>query len=127
MSKISAQSIQMFVAGALAVIGFHSLLNIPYDLFIAKNTVLIIDSLFTCVGLLIGIAMFVGSSKAVLWAQIYLLLGLLCALAVIFLYFVHISPQASQFSWRFISDLLTPIILLALLMWSHSKRFQDAP
>jgi hypothetical protein len=108
----------------LAIIGFHSLLYIPYYLFVTKSSVLIIDSLFTGAGLLIGLAMLAGNPQAVRWAQIYLCLGLLFALAVIFLYVFHISPQAPHLSWQIVSDLLTPIILFSLLAWSRSKRFE---
>lgn len=120
----------MFVAGALALIGFRALIGLPYFLIphngvrffpanIAANAVL-------GLALLIGIAILVGIACAIRLAQIYLWLWFGSGAALVFISVFHIySPKGPHFDWGRSIGLLTPMILLALLAWSHSKRFQN--
>ena len=71
MNKISAKSIQIFIAGALALIGFHAIIRAPY--FLANsNHIALASDIFECFGLLIGIAMLFGNARAIWWARIFL-------------------------------------------------------
>jgi hypothetical protein len=125
--KISAQNIQVFVAGALALMGFQSLVWAPYYLIVSKDLVFVIGSLISGLALWIGIAMLIGSERAIFWARIYLLLGILSAIAVPCLSAFSV-PGAPHLSWwRSASDLLTPAILLWLLIWSRSQRVNRMP
>ena len=128
MNKIPAKSIQMFVAGALALMGFHALIWTPYYLIYSKDIVFVGGSIFSGLALLIGVAMFAGSVRAMLWARIYLLLGIVGAIVSICLSVFQIVPKAPHLSWwRVTSDFLTPAILFGLLVWSSSKDLRDEP
>jgi hypothetical protein len=130
MNKMSAKIIQMFVAGALALMGFHALVWTPYYLVVSKDLVLVIGSMFSVLALLIGVAMLVGSKRAVLWAHIYLWICVLGAVAMVcppLLVMLHIVTVAPHLVWRNVSDLFTSLILLGLLFWSRSRRFRDEP
>jgi hypothetical protein len=127
MNKISAKSIQMFVAGALALMGFHSLIWIPYYIVVFQSIVLAGGSIFSCLALLIGVAMLVGSERAIFWARIYLLFCIVGAVAMPCLSVLSV-PGAPHLSWwRSASDILTPAILFWLLVLSRSKHFRDEP
>jgi cytochrome bd-type quinol oxidase subunit 2 len=107
MNKMSAKSIQMFVAGALALIA------------------LVGGSIFSGLGLLIGVAMLMGREQAMFWARIYLLIGIAGAIATVCLSLFPVLPKAPHLSWwRGASDLLTPAILFWLLVWSRSRHFE---
>ena len=127
MKKISARSIQMFVAGALALMGFHSLIWLPYYIVFSQSTALAGGSIFSGLELLIGVAMLAGSERAIFWARIYLLLGICGAIATICLSIFPILQKPPHLSWRSASDILTPAILFGLLAWSRSKHFRDEP
>ena len=128
MNKIPAKSIQMFVAGALALTGFHALIWTPYYLIYFKDIVFVGGSIFSGLALLIGIAMLAGSERAMFWARIYLLLGIVGAIVSICLSVFQIFPMAPHLSWwRVTSDFLTPAILFGLLVRSCSKDLRDEP
>jgi len=129
MKNLTAKSIQTFVAGALALMGFHALVWTPYYLVVSKSLVLVAGSIFSGLALLIGIAMLTGNERAIFWARIYLLLGICGGIATICLSVFPILPkEAPHLSWwRGASDLLTPAILFWLLAWSRSKNLRDEP
>jgi hypothetical protein len=127
MNKISAKSIQMFVAGALAIMGFHSLIWLPYYIVFSQSIALAGGCIFSGLALLIGVAMLVGSERAIFWARIYFLLGICGAIATFCLSVFPILPKPLHLGWRSVSDLLTPAILFGLLVWSRSKHFRDEP
>ena len=127
MNKISANSIQMFVAGALALMGFHALIWIPYYLFVSKNGFLVFGALVSGLALLIGIAILRGRTQAVWWGQFYLCFSIVLVVATT-AYIHFFKPEATVPNrWRTATDLLIPFILLGLLTWSRSKRFRDKP
>jgi hypothetical protein len=127
MNKISAKSIQMFVAGALSLMGFHSLIWLPYYIVFSQSIALAGGSIFSGLALLMGVAMLIGSERAIFWARIYLLLDIVSAIAMTCLSALSM-PGAPHLSWwRSVSDLLTPAILIWLLVLSRSKHFQDEP
>jgi hypothetical protein len=70
MKNISAKGIQMFVAGALALTGFRELFWLPYYLVVSKDFHLVTGSILSGLSLLFGISIFVGNSRAILWAKI---------------------------------------------------------
>ena len=124
MNKISAKSIQIFIAGALALIGFHAIIRAPY--FLANsNHIALASDIFECFGLLIGIAMLFGNARAIWWAQIFLLLGIGESFVPIFFSIFHVFSLRANLSFGSVANFLTPAILFGLLLWSHSKRFRD--
>ena len=128
MNKISANNIQMFVAGALAVCGFDSLIRTPYDIVVFKSVVAIGGSLVSDLALLIGVAILVGSKRALSLASIYLLLEIGCGLLMLSTHVFRLLPDGlATVSWWSAIDLLSPAILFALLAWSRSKHFRDEP
>ena len=127
MNTISPKSIQMFVAGALALIGFNALIWIPYYLFDSKNGFLVFGALVSGLALLIGIAILRGRTQAIWWGQFYLCFGIVLVVAST-AYFHFFKPDATVPNhWRTASDLLTRFFLLGLLAWSRSKRIRDTP
>ena len=127
MTKLSAKSIQIFVAGALALMGFHSLIWLPYYIVFSQSIALAGGSIFSGLALLIGVAMLVGSERAIFWARIYLLLGICGAITTLCLSVFPILPKPLHLSWQSVSNLLTPAILFGLLVWNRSKHFRDKP
>jgi hypothetical protein len=128
MNKLSAKSIQTFVAGALAYMGFHALVWFPYYLIFSKNFILVGDSIFAGLALLIGLAMFIGSTHSIRWAYIYLWFSIASALGMICISaFQLLGSGGERLHWGDVSSLLAPAVLLLLLVWSHSKRFRDEP
>jgi hypothetical protein len=126
MNKISAKSIQMFVAGALGLSGLQTLVWTPYYIIYSKDSVFIIVSVISVFALLIGMAILLGNVRAVLWAQIYLWVELVSKAVLFTISASHVlSPRGPQFNWWSITDLLAPLILLMLLTWSRSKRLQN--
>ena len=133
MHKLSANKIQTFVAGALALMGFRALVWLPYYLVVSKGHVSVMGAfgaIFSGLSLWIGIAMLVGSKAGVWWAHVYLRLcslgsvgmGCIYALAALNVW----TPYLPHATWRKLSELPTPVILLLLLIWSRSKRFGDS-
>jgi hypothetical protein len=129
MNNVSAKSIQMFVAGALALMGFQPLVWLPYYLVVSKSIALAGGSIFSGLALVIGVAMFLGKPSAARWAQVYLWLGIVGAVAMIFCILFHVFPmkETPWSLWRGTFDLLASVILLLLLVWSRSKHFRDEP
>jgi hypothetical protein len=129
MHKLSASTIQTFVAGALALMGFQALVWLPYYLVAAKDLVFVIGSIFSGLSLWIGIAILFGSKAGVWWAHVYLWLcslgsvGMGCIYVLAALNVWQYLPHAT---WRGLSELPMPVILLCLLIWSRSKRFGDS-
>jgi hypothetical protein len=95
MNKISARDIRLFVAGALALVGFQALIRIPYYCTLAMNAAQIGRAVFA--GLIagltlpIGIGIFLGRWSALFWAQIYLWLKFISGFIAIpfFWYYYH--------------------------------------
>jgi Ca2+/H+ antiporter len=129
MNKLSRRNVQMFVAGALALTGFRELFWLPYYLVVSKDVHLVTGSILSGLSLLIGISIFVGNARAILWAKIYLGLNIL-VFAVIFLIFplLHsLTSKPQNFSLKSVLGFATVFILYLLLVWSTSKRFSDNP
>ena len=123
MKNVSAKNIQMFVAGALALTGFRELFWLPYYLAVSKDFHLVTGSILSGLSLLIGISIFVGNPRAILWAKIYLGLNIV-VFAVIFLIF-PLLHKTQNFDLKSALGFATVFILYLLLVWSTSKRFSD--
>jgi len=125
-NHLTTQSIELFVAGALGLSGFRALLSIPYYLLFSQDLILISSSLISGIALLIGIAILFGNPDGVYWARIYLWVNLVCLTVLILVNATHLLPSnATRIRWSSVQSLFTPLILLALLAWSRSKRFQS--
>jgi uncharacterized membrane protein len=128
MNKISAKSIQTFVAGALSLSGFHYLFWTPYYVVVSQSIALAVGSMLSGLMLWIGIAMLTGSERAIFWARVYLLFSIVSEVLFVCFSVFQLLPKPLHLSWwRTTSDLLTSIILLWLLVWSRSERFHQTP
>jgi Ca2+/Na+ antiporter len=125
MKHITSKHIQMFVAGALAFIGLHALILLPHYLAASQSVALIFGYIFTSIGLLIGIAMLFGSARVFWWAAVYLLLAITDGLVPVFFAVFHPWSVRAHLGWWNVSDLLTPTLLLALLVWSRFMRSRE--
>jgi len=115
----------MFVAGALSLTGFRELFWLPYYFVVSKDIHLVIGSLLSGLSLLIGISIFVGNPRAILWAKIYLGLNILVFIVISLL---HIPASKTQnFDLKSALGFATVFILYLLLVWSTSKRFSNDP
>jgi len=124
--KLSARDIQVFVAGALALPGFHSLLWAPYYVIYSQYLLVATGMLFAAVAFLIGLALLFNYAHAVFWAQIYLLLEVIGSLVMLGSYAFAFFPKWPHLSWwQMVSNLLAPVILLGLLLWSRSLRLNE--
>jgi Na+-driven multidrug efflux pump len=128
MNKISAKSVQTFVAGALSLSGFHYLFWTPYYVVVSQSIALAVGFMLSGLMLWIGIAMLTGSERAIFWARVYLLLSIVSEVLFVCFSVFQLLPKPLHLSWwRTTSDLLTSIILLWLLVWSRSERFHQTP
>ena len=129
--KISARDIQVFVAGALALLGTRALLQLPSYFFGPVHDAawhdLLFYSLSAALDLLLGLAMFFGRRWAILLTQIWLWLTLALSIVTAVRAAV-VSGTAKALSyhllWTVLSDLVIFIALLLLIHLSRSKRFQ---
>jgi hypothetical protein len=124
MNKISPREIQTFVAGAFALPAFRCLVWLPY--YITPSWHGAFTIVVSCLALLLGIGVFIGSAQALRWAQIFLWVCLLGAVINVCLSIFErfgLFPQAPQMRfYPTLSDFLVVVILLSLLLWSRSKR-----
>lgn len=129
MSKLSTRDIELFIAGALALIGFRALIWLPF--FFSASTPMIgvrlISSLLTALALPIGIAILLGRASAILCAQIYLWVILVSGCVAIPVYDHFIPENSGGFVRRSIPELLVAVALLVLIFWSRSRRSRNEP
>lgn len=129
--KISARDIQVFVAGALALLGTQALLQLPAYFFGPAPASdwydLLFYSLSAALDLLLGLAVFFGRRWAILLTQIWLWLTL--ALSIVSA--VRTAgdsgpnkPLSYILLWTVWSALVIFIALLLLIHLSRSQRFQ---
>jgi len=127
MRKITARDIQVFVAGALSSTGFHALIRVAYSATLAGN---IRDTFaWAMVGLLLpcGIGIFLGSTLALRLTQIYLcIMVVFGVVALIAGGIFRLRPFHVPLTWAYVVGIALDAILLALLLWSRSRRFTDA-
>src|SRR5690348_2069507 len=117
MNKISPRDIQLFVAGALGLMGFRVSIVLPYYFF-ASSPMLggrIFSSLLTALALPIGIAILSGRQSAIVCAQIYLWVMIVSGCVAIAVYYFSIPKQAGGILWRIVPELLVAAVLLALI------------
>jgi hypothetical protein len=131
MNKISAREIQVFVAGAFALIGFNLLRCLPSSLsdpihnfwWFARLAAYVIAGL----ALPIGIAIFFRKAHAILWTQIYLwswlVLGSISMIGVV----VKLGYKAMSMVETAAPGMIVCIVLLWLISWSRSRRFRHEP
>jgi hypothetical protein len=131
MSKISSRDIRLFLAGALALMGFEALVLIPYYFSLSMDAAhigrAVIVGLFAGLALPIGIGIFLGRWSALFWAQIYLWLKFIsgCIAIPFFWYFSHEKP--GSLALRSVPGLLVAAVLLGLIFWTTSERFRNEP
>jgi len=123
MSKITARDVQVFVAGALTSVGFHALIRVGYNVMIAWNAR--DATAWAMVGLLFpfGIGVLLGSALALRLAQIYLWIQVCAGFAVIAGGAFNLETFRVPFPGAYALGVVLDTILLALLLWSKSRRF----
>ena len=125
MNTISSTNIRMFVAGALAFMGFRDVLGLPSYVIAGKEGVLILHAVVSGLALVIGVSMLVGKVQAFLWAETYLGVSIAVTLAIITFSVMH--PNSPHFGWKIATAVINPSVLLALLVWSRAKHLQEEP
>jgi hypothetical protein len=127
MSKLSKRAIELFVAGALALIGFRVLIGLPYLLSASSAMigVRLVSSLVTALALPIGIAILLSRASAILCAQIYLWLIVVSGCVAIPVYCRFVPEQSGRIMWRIIPESLVAAVLLAVIFLSRSRRFKN--
>jgi hypothetical protein len=128
MRKPSARIIQVFVAGALAYLGFDSTLLGFYGLVHSQGDMAVTGFIVGPMVLLVGVAIVAGSVRALLWAQIILWLCLIQDVISICVFVfrkfgisLHVPHMSLYYS---ISSLIELSALLLLIAWSRSRRFR---
>ena len=129
--KISARDIQVFVAGALALLGTQALLQLPSYFFGPAPASAWYDLLFyslsAALDLLLGLAVFFGRRWAILLTQIWLWLTLALSIVSAVRAVVVSGPNkvlSYILLWTVWSGLVISIALLLLIHLSRSQRFQ---
>ena len=130
MQNILSRDMRVFVAGALALIGFRSLIALFYYLYASvygpqgANFANIGGDIISGVGLPLGIAILLGRSRALLLTKVYLWLIIVSGCGSLFIVYYILYSQSSYIIRRVLPDLVVYIILLWLLILSSSERFQ---
>jgi hypothetical protein len=127
MKKLSARDIELFVAGAISVVGFRALFWLFYDLFTARDFGMVFSHLTLGLALPLGIGIFIGRTRAILWARIFIWLWVIGGFTSIPLYCYLVPSQAVHTMWKEGPDMLVSIILLGLIIWSRSQRLRQEP
>ena len=130
--KISARDIQVFVAGALALLGIRALLYLPYYLAAPVHSFAWVGHLFgSCsagLDLPIGLAILFGRRWGILLAQIYLWLSLVLGIINGFYFGMVLgSSKALSYISTISPDLIIQVALLWLIWLSQSKKFRHEP
>ena len=124
MRRITSGDLRMFVAGAIALDGFHALIQLPRHLAFSNGLPEILISITATLGLPLAIGILIGSQLAFRLTQI--LLCVMVVLGCITLAGVAAALRGAIFhnvSWLpFSRSLLVCAILLGLVFWSISKR-----
>ena len=129
--KISARDIQVFVAGALALLGTQALLQLPSYFFGPAHASAWYDLLFyslsAALDLVLGLAVFFGRRWAILLTQIWLWLTLALSIVSAVRAVVVSGPNkvlSYILLWTVWSGLVISIALLLLIQLSRLQRFQ---
>ena len=129
--KISARDIQVFVAGALALLGTQALFQLPSYFFGPAHASawydLLVYSLSAALDLLLGLAVFFGRRWAILLTEIWLWLTL--AVSIVTAVRAAVASGTNKalsyiLLWAVWSGLVISIALLFLIHLSRSQRFQ---
>jgi hypothetical protein len=126
MRKITSRDIQVFVAGVFAIEELHGLISLPQNLAHGGEDIARpIASIAAALALPLGVAVLAGSQLAVRLAQVYLGLILVCGCVALLLVTSVLRSQAFHIAFvrSYTAALLITAILLALLLWSRSRRF----
>jgi len=125
MKNISSRDIQVYVAGALTLIGFRALTSLPYYLSVPHNNVRIISliggGLITSLALPLGVTILTGKARALLLTQMYLWLSVFFGFASLLWVCCLLRPVELQHIWKFAMELLVNILLLWLVSWSLAR------
>ena len=121
----------MFVAGAFALWGFRALIWLPSDFVAPIQNVMwftrIAGAVVTSLALPLGVAVLVGSRRAILLTKIYLWLVLILG-GVDMVTLVSersiLGPKALSLMGSFAPDMIVCLVLLWLL---SSRRFRQTP
>jgi hypothetical protein len=127
MRRITARDLHVVVAGALASKGFHALINVSYG--IAAHRFTSDTAIWVLIGLLLplSIAVLFYSKIALLLTRIYLGITLIGELgAFVSSEILGTKEFHIQYPGAFVAGAMFDAILLALLLWSKSRRFSDA-
>jgi hypothetical protein len=128
MNKIPTREVQVFVAGAFALWGFRAFIWLPSMFFVTAYDVMwicrIVGSLLTCLALPLGVAIFLGKTRAIRLTQIYLWVSLFLGFCDVVFVYIPLGSKALRFIGAIAPDMLVIIVLLWLLC---SRRFRHEP
>jgi hypothetical protein len=126
MNKISARDIQLFVGGALALTGFRALIWLPYYVAVSMDSVRIAASIISGLALLMGIGILMSRAWAIWLAQIYLWLVVISGCIAIPILWHFFPEKGGCMALGSAPDMVVSIMLLILIYWSRSRRFQTS-
>lgn len=125
--KISPREIQLFVAGAFALLGYLQVTWLFHYANSVQDTVLIVSRLISVLTLPLGIGILLERERAVSLTLIYLWVMAILGFTGIPIYcFVH-PAKAMHVIWREAPEMLSNVTLLGLMVWSRSRRFRHEP
>jgi hypothetical protein len=129
MSKIPAREIQLFVAGAFALWGFRALIWLPSDFLVPIQNFVwftrVTGAVVTGLALPLGVAVLIGSKRAILLTKIYLWLVLILGVGDMISMFGMwsiLGAKVLTYIGNIAPDILVCIVLLWLLC---SRRFSQ--
>jgi hypothetical protein len=122
MRHISFISIRMFVAGAIALDGLHTILRSP-RYFAAPNVGVIVSFIIGALGLPLAVGVFMGSTLAFRVMHIYLWVAVVagCVVLAATAWALRAGALHNSFVLSYSQALFVYAILLGLVLWSISK------
>jgi hypothetical protein len=127
MRSPTGREVQVFVAGALALDGLHTLIAFMRGLIPTSDRTALAAGLIAALALPLGIAILMKSTFALRIAYIYLGLAILLACVTVVGALCITGTAIFHYSWvrRFSTAVVIQLILLLLLVWSCSRRLRD--
>ncbi len=117
-----AKRVQVFVAGALALIGYRALAWLP-TCFAFHDAIYVVGCIGVGLGLPLGIIILCGRLRPAWLAESYLLSVLAVMSVSLFVTALNfIPPEAMETGLSSVSDWIVVLALLLLLLWSRFPR-----
>ena len=127
MKRISHREIELFVAGAVALMGMHALIWMPRWFVAPLHPGSIAGWIVNVLAFPIGIGMLMGRPRAAVFAQIFLCLQLISGCLAVPIFWHFVPTEARGMTWSSVRDVMVAGVLLGLMYWSRAHSHSNEP